>query len=138
VRLRRASATSVWSKDELNDAAKLYEHAAENLLELRNWGEARNLGVSEDSEQWLSTREQELRLLAERLRDRAPKADKRANPRLGRACARLIAYAGRKAKSPPFVPLAVLISVATSKPRDPDTIRKWWTNNAKKFADALK
>ena len=76
--------------------------------------------------------------MAEKLRDRAPKADKRANPRLGRACARLIAYARQKAKSPPFVPLAVLISVATSKPRDTDTIRKWWANNAKKFADALK
>jgi hypothetical protein len=138
VRLRRASTTYVWSKAELNDAAKLYEHAANNLLWLKEWGEARNLGLPEDSERWLSERSADLRLLTARLRERAPKADKRANPRLGRALARLIDYAREKTESPLYVPLALLISVATNKHRDPDTIRKWWANNAKRFTHALK
>jgi hypothetical protein len=51
--LRRASTTDVWTKADLNDAAKLYERAANNMLRLKNWGEARNLGLREDSERWL-------------------------------------------------------------------------------------
>jgi hypothetical protein len=135
--LCRASTTDVWTKADLNDAAKLYERAANNLLRLKNWGEARNLGLTEDSERWLAERSGDLRLLTARLRERAPKADKRNNPRLGRALARLIHYARLKAESPLYGPLSVLISVATGRDRDPDTIRKWWANNAKKFADIV-
>ena len=124
--LCRASTTDVWTKADLNDAAKLYERAANNLLRLKNWGEARNLGLMEDSERWLAERSGDLRLLTARLREWAPRADKRTNPRLGRALARLIHYARLKAESPLYGPLSVLISVATGKDRDPDTIRKWW------------
>jgi hypothetical protein len=136
VRLRRASPTEGWAKAELNRAAKLFDRGATTLGRLKNWGEARNLDLSEDSEQWLSERADDLRRLAERLRERAPKADKRDNRRLGRARARLIDYASQKTGQP-YVPLALLISVATGKPHEPDAIRKWWALNAKKYANVL-
>jgi hypothetical protein len=132
--LCRASTTDVWTKADLNDAAKLYERAANNLLRLKNWGEARNLDLTEeDSERWLAERSGDLRLLTARLRERAPEADKRDNPRLGRARARLIRYVRQKTGSPLYEPLSVLISGATGKEWEPDAIRKWWKNNTKKF-----
>ena len=135
--LLRASATDVWTKAELKNAAKFCELAATELRRLTNWGEARNLGLLEDSERWLLERSDDLQLLAAKLREWAPKADKRDNPRLGRARARLVDYARQNAKSPPYVPLAILISVATGKNTDPDTVRKLWRNNADKFAHVL-
>jgi hypothetical protein len=136
--LRRASATDVWTKAELNVTAKLYDDAARSLRRLKDWGEARNLGLSENSEKWLLGRSNDLQLLAATLRKRAPKADKRDNPRVGRALARLIDYVRQKAKSPLYVPLALLISVATERHTEPEAVRKWWKNNATKYADALK
>jgi hypothetical protein len=71
--LCRASTTDVWTKADLNDAAKLYERAANNLLRLKNWGEARNLGLTEDSERWLAERSGDLLLLTDRLGSGRPK-----------------------------------------------------------------
>jgi hypothetical protein len=48
----------------------------------------------------------------------------------------LIDYASQKTGQP-YVPLALLISVATGKPHEPDAIRKWWALNAKKYANVL-
>ena len=131
--LCRASTTDVWTKADLNEAAKCFGRAAKKLLSLKNWGEARNLGLAEDSERWLAERSGDLGLLTAKLRERAPKADKRDNPRLGRARARLIRYVRQKTGSPLYEPLSVLISGATGKEWEPDAIRKWWKNNTKKF-----
>ena len=139
VRLRRALGTTPWSKTDLMAAAKVFTRGADKLRSLKRWGETRNLHLPDDSERWLSDRCDDLRLLAERLKERAPKADKRDNQRLGRAQARLIYYVIQKTGSPPpYVPLALLISAATDSSREPDTIRKWWKNNSKKYADVLR
>jgi hypothetical protein len=134
VRLRRALGTTPWSKAELIFEANRFACSAKTLLRLKKWGEARNLRLPGDSERWLAERSENLRLLAARLRERAPEADKRDNRRLGRAKARLIDYVIRKTASPRYEPLALLISVATHKVWEPDTTRKWWANNSKKYA----
>lgn len=134
VRLRRAWGTTPWSKAELMAAAKFFTRGANKLRSLQRWGETRNLHLPNDSERWLSDRCDDLRLLADRLRERAPKADKRDNQRLGRARARLISYVLQKTASPLYTPLALLISVATRKDCDRHAIRKWWANNSKKYA----
>ena len=135
VRLRRASGTTPWSKTDLIAAAKFFTRGANKLLSLKRWGETRNLHLPHDSERWLSDRCDDLRLLAERLRERAPKADKRDNQRLGRARARLIAYVLQKTASPLYAPVALLIAVAMRKEDcDRNTIRKWWAHNSKKYA----
>ncbi len=133
----RASTTDVWTKAGLNEAAKCFERAANKMRSLENWGEARNLGLAEDSERWLAKRSGDLRRLTAKLRERAPKADRRDNPRRGRALARLIHYTRQNAESPLYGPLSVLISAATDEYRDPDTIRKWWDNNEEKFASTV-
>jgi hypothetical protein len=135
--LWRASETEVWTKEDLIDASKLYERAANKLLSLKNWGEARNLGLAEDSERWLAERYDELSLLTKKLGEWAPKADKRNNPRLGRARARLIHYVRQKTKSPRYVPVSVLISAAIDKYCDPDSTRHWWKNNETRFASTV-
>jgi len=135
VRLRRASETTTWSKADLEDAANRVSRTAKTLRRLQKWGEARNLHLADDSERWLSERSADLQTLTERLRERAPDADKRDNPRLGRAQARLIAYVRQKTASPQYAHLALLISAATHKDRDGDTLRKWWANNKKKYAN---
>jgi hypothetical protein len=107
-------------------------------IKLPKWAKYSCQTQPDDSERWLSDRRDDLRLLAERLRERAPKADKRDNQRLGRAQARLIDYVIQQTGSPPpYVPLALLISAATDNCREPDTIRKWWKNNSKKYAGVL-